>query len=762
MDSTDGGVTSRVGRTVFVLAVAMCAVIGFRVLVEVVSGGVLLAPSPQPLVLGVLGAFFLMAVARSVLSAVRFPRPVPRVLLAGGLVLWVSGSMSIGASGDLHATSFPAPGEALFLSAYVLLAAALVLDVPRRRGSGSLSGWLDAVVVCSGAFSLAGVVLLSPAGQRLDAQGVGLLLALIYPLLDVILFVLVVGQVVLRQRSLTRATLGVLAGLLCLAAADSTFVMSLDSLVYVSNVVVDTLYGLGFALLVGGVCARRGRDGSRPRPRARGGVLLTAGAIALAVLAVAPGDAEHWYLSVPSVITLVAIGARLMLALREAQGAAEARRLSMTDELTDLPNRRALMACLAERLARRSPTSLLLLDLDSFKEINDTLGHAAGDDVLTSVSERLLTWADNRFLVARLGGDEFAVVLPMDNETDLLTTAAALREMLQIPLQVDGLEVEVRASMGIGRHTGGEESSADLLRQADVAMYEAKAARSGALVYDRSRDGFSRDRLLHVADLRRGIAAGELEMWFQPQVDAASFRVVAMEALVRWRHPVRGVLNPIAFLPDARRAGLMTQLSEVVVHQVVASTKMWREQGHTFTVSFNCAPPELLGGRVLPLLFGALESAGLPPDALLVEVTEDSFVTDPERAREMLQHLRRHQVQTAIDDYGTGFSSLAYLRDLPVQELKIDRSFISTVLSDVRSRVIVDSTRQMAQAMGLRVVAEGVEDAVTADQLMRMGIDVLQGYHIARPMPEHEVNAWVEGWHLTCERSDVLARRSRG
>lgn len=391
------GSSEVMARVVMGLGVLMWAVVGFRVVVEVVSGGVLLAPSPQPLVLGVLGAFFLVAVARCVVSAVGAARPVPPLLLAGALLLWVSGSVSIGAGVDLHATSFPAPGEALFLSAYVLLAAALILGgtpatpatpvtpdglggpgsgpgrprsddaiagVPLstplgvllgaswRRGGGvlggSASGWLDAVVVCSGAFSLAGVVLLSPLGQGLEAEGVGLLLALLYPLLDVILAVLVLGQVMLRQRSLTRHTLGIWAGLGCLAAADSTFVLSLDSLVYVSNVVVDTLYGVGFALLVGGVCAAGragGREGGRAGadgmassgPRARAVVLLGAGAVALTVLAVPPGDVGHWYLSVPSVLTLLAIGARLMLALREAQGAVEARRLSLTDELTGCP-----------------------------------------------------------------------------------------------------------------------------------------------------------------------------------------------------------------------------------------------------------------------------------------------------------------------------------------------------------------------------------------------------------------------------------------
>jgi EAL domain-containing protein (putative c-di-GMP-specific phosphodiesterase class I) len=220
---------------------------------------------------------------------------------------------------------------------------------------------------------------------------------------------------------------------------------------------------------------------------------------------------------------------------------------------------------------------------------------------------------------------------------------------------------------------------------------------------------------------------------------------------VRWQHPTEGLLPPIAFLPDARRAGLMLALTDAVMRQVVEDARRWAEQGMTFRVSLNCAPPELLGGTLLPRLFEAIDRAGLPPERLMIEVTEDSFVADPEHARITLQELRAHHVQTAIDDYGTGFSSLAYLRELPVDELKVDRSFVSTVRSDPRSRVIVDSTNQMAHAMGLRLVAEGVEDEAIAAELSDIGVDVLQGYHIARPMPADQLASWVRTWTQALE-----------
>jgi EAL domain-containing protein (putative c-di-GMP-specific phosphodiesterase class I) len=219
-----------------------------------------------------------------------------------------------------------------------------------------------------------------------------------------------------------------------------------------------------------------------------------------------------------------------------------------------------------------------------------------------------------------------------------------------------------------------------------------------------------------------------------------------MEALVRWQHPSDGLLAPLAFQPDARQAGFMPALSEAVLDQSVRDARRWHEQGHDFRVAMNCAPPELLGGRLLPLLYERLAASGLPRDRFLIEMTEDSFLANPEHARDALYELRAHDVQASIDDYGTGFSSLAYLRDLPVQELKLDRSFISTMLDDPRSRMIVQTTATMAHALDMRLVAEGVEDAATAAELVVLDVDILQGYHIARPMPAEEVDEWMVRW----------------
>ncbi|WP_380168952.1 putative bifunctional diguanylate cyclase/phosphodiesterase [Jannaschia sp. R86511] len=743
------------------LGVAAWVVLVSGLTVAMVLSGASLTQTPPALLVAVLATFFLLLLGRLALVAAHDrARRTALLVLAAGVTLWAVGSAVLNADGELTGKTFPAPGEGFFLASYLGFAFFLLLDTPRRTRA-SATVWLETLLVCCGAMSLAGFVLLSPVGSTIGEQGPALFLALLYPVLGVVLGLVVLAQVQLRQRRASRRTLTLAGGFVLLAVADSTFVLNAATTTYVSNTVLELMWGASFALVVGAACAPRLDAVSSPATApSRHIVLVLAAAVALVVIVFRPAGVGAWYVTLPAVLTLVAAGTRMAMALQEARGAVEARRLSVTDDLTDLPNRRAVMARIQGDMAAGRPLALMLLDLDGFKDINDSLGHAAGDRVLEQVSARLLGQVGAASMVSRLGGDEFAIVAPQDDEVSLLRTAQVIGEALLAPLAVDGLVLSVRCSIGIALREGARDAT-DLLRQADVAMYEAKTSRSGALVYDPSRDEFSRSRLRQAEDLRRGITQDQLELWYQPQIDAATQRVTAVEALVRWRHPELGLLSPLAFLPDARRCGLMPALTEAVMHQVVRDARRWQAEGFTFTVAFNCAPPELLGGTFLPLLFQAVERAGLPSDRLLVEVTEDSFVNDPEHARVALQRLRAHGVQAAIDDYGTGFSSLAYLRDLPVQELKMDRSFVSTILTDTRSRTIVDSTRQMAHAMGLRLVAEGVEDSSTAAELVALGIDVLQGYHICSPVPMKDVSGWVRRWEASLHdrRADLSYRR---
>ncbi len=693
-----------------------------------------------------LSLFFPLVITRLVLVAtLDRRRRIPLVVLAVSLVVFSAGSFLLQTQGPDVSAGLFSPSELAFVVAYVGFAIFLLLDAPRRR-TRALAVWLETTVVCAGTASLAALVILTPLARRFDGHGVNLLLALLFPLIDVVLAILVIGQLAAHRRLLDRRTVVLVLGLTILGLADCAFLLNLASSTYAGSAAVDAAYGISFALIVEAACRARPWVPGPAVPQQRVHTLIAAASVAVCVLVLHPTGTAAWYVVPPAVITLAAAGGRLMLALRESQGAAEAMRLSRTDELTGLGNRRAVLASVDDGLRQDTPLALMLLDLDGFKEINDSLGHAAGDGVLGVVADRLANTIGPHDTVGRLGGDEFALVLREDDPETLVAIAQQIRELLFQPARVESIELAIRGSIGITVRQASDRTATDLLRRADVAMYEAKNTRAGSLLYDARRDSFSRERLLLAEELREGIDKGQLVVWYQPQIDAQTREIVAVEALVRWAHPHEGILPPIAFLPDARRSGLMLALTHAVLRSVVNDAGTWAAQGLNLRVSMNCAPPELLGGALLPAMFQAIKDAGLPPNSLMIEVTEDSFVSDPEHARQTLQELREHHVQTAIDDYGTGFSSLAYLRDLPVHELKMDRSFVSTIRTDARSMVIVDSTSQMARAMGLRLVAEGVEDAETATELARLGVDVLQGYHIARPMPAHEFAAWALQW----------------
>ena len=705
-----------------------------------------------------LTVFFIALVARLLVSAAQRPtKRLSLVFLAVGVTLWAAGSATVSARQTTTTVTFPAPGEVLCLAAYLGIALFLLLDVTRQEVPAAAS-WLEAGVVCGAAICLAAFAVLTPMSGTFERGGLVLLMAVLYPLIDLVLATVVLAQMMLRQRARSRRTATLLLGFLGLAVADSSFILGLAGDAYSSSLVLDAAWGISFAAIVAGACMPQSSDLPQPADKQeRGSVLALAAALAVAVLVLHPAGVVGWCVTVPALLTLVCTGMRMLLAIREAQGAAEAMRLSRTDELTGLPNRRALLAAADEALDRGEPIGLILLDLDGFKDINDSLGHAVGDEVLISLGLRMRRALDRHVVVARLGGDEFALLVPGDTAVDLLEIAHQVRAVLRAPLRVESFDLSIDASVGVTIREADDMSSTELLRRADIAMYEAKLSRAGALLFDSSQDGFSRQRLRRGDDLRQAIADDQLVVWYQPQVEARTQQVVAMEALVRWQHPIEGLLSPIAFMPDARRAGLMPALTARVIDLVLEDARTWLDAGLSFRVAVNCAPPELLDGQLLPLLFTALDRAGLPGDSLLIEVTEDSFLSDPERARAALQELRAHDVQVSIDDYGTGFSSLAYLRDLPVQELKMDRSFVSTVVVDERSRMIVQTTTQMAHALGLRLVAEGVENVETAAALIPLGVDVLQGYHIARPMPASDVGPWVAAWsseHTVGARAD--------
>ncbi|NRQ49600.1 putative bifunctional diguanylate cyclase/phosphodiesterase [Aeromicrobium stalagmiti] len=745
--------TAWVSRAHLVVARLSWAVLIVGLLANQVSQSVAHHRSPA-ILLTSLSVFFPLLVLRMALAVVLSPgRRTTLLLLLAAVTAWSLGSISVNAARVGEQAHFPAPGEWLFLISYLGMAGYLLRDVD-RRATRPARGWLDIAVICGGTMCLASLLLVTPIQLASGQDGLSLLLALIYPLADVILALVVLGQSLLLTRSDRRKSLMIGVAFLMLAGADSGFALQVSARTYDFGNLSNALWGSGFALLVAAACRPR-QSVIRGVPKVAGPtVLVSAGVAAMAVLTIRPDDTLAYYTLPPALLTMVAVAGRLALALRDANRANEAFALSQTDDLTKLPNRRAVRTWLSQGLTDREPMALMLLDLDGFKEINDSLGHRAGDEVLMLVALRMREAVDQHVRVARLGGDEFAIILSTTDEIVLMETAHEVLAELAQPIVVDEIEISPSGSIGVTVAQAGDQDGSEVLRRADVAMYQAKNSGLGVALYDAELDEFSRSRLQLAEELRKGIADGQIEVWYQPQLDAATMQVSGLEALVRWRHPTQGLISPVSFLPAARRAGLMGRLSDVVARQAVLDLRARLEVGLDVRVAVNCAPPELLGPSFLPQLYTSLAELEIPADCLVLEVTEDSFLSDPQATRDILLELRSHGVQVSIDDYGTGFSSLTYLRNLPVQELKIDRALIANVATDDRSRMIVASTIQLAHALDMRIVAEGVENAADLAALVAMGIDTVQGYHLARPMPSSRINEWVRDWTATQHSSD--------
>ncbi len=417
------------------------------------------------------------------------------------------------------------------------------------------------------------------------------------------------------------------------------------------------------------------------------------------------------------------------------------------DALTDLPNRTLLhervAAALGDAPGIPQPLALLLLDLDHFKEVNDTFGHEQGDGLLCQVAARLRVGVRVGDTVARLGGDEFAVLLPGADAAGAARVAADIRAALDAPLHVEGQVLRVGASVGIALGPAHGADGTTLLRHADVAMYAAKRARTGYALYDPAQDQHSPERLALVGELRAEIEGGALTLHYQPQVDLASGRVCGVEALVRWPHPRRGLIPPDHFIPLAEQTGLIALLTEWVLAEAVRQGRAWQRGGLLLGVSVNLSMWNLHDPALPARVASLLQEQGLPPAWLRLELTEGALMADPERALDVLTRLAGLGVRLAVDDFGAGYSSLAYLKTLPVDELKIDKSFVRAMATDAADAAIVASTVALGHALGLRVVAEGIEDRATWDLLAEMGCDVAQGYHIARPLPPDALADWL-------------------
>ncbi len=423
--------------------------------------------------------------------------------------------------------------------------------------------------------------------------------------------------------------------------------------------------------------------------------------------------------------------------------------LAYRDPLTRLPNR-AMFAEELEAALGAVPgggsVAVVLMDLDHFKYVNDTLGHEIGDLLLREVGARLRGAVKRPgCTVARLGGDEFAVLLPGEWAAGAQRIAAALLRVLEAPLSLEGHTVDVRASVGItASPEHGHESSA-LMRQADIAMYAAKRSNQGIVVWDEKYNQHGHERLSLMSDLRKAVDGNELVLVYQPKVSLAGGPDHGVEALVRWHHPARGVVPPIDFIPFAEQTGYIRAITQWVLAEGISQCAVWRSEGLHINVSINLSARDVMDTTLPDRVAALLQVHGCAAQWITLEITESAILDDPGHAVENLQRLSALGCKLSIDDYGTGYSSLAYLRRLPLNELKIDKSFVMGMVRDASDSVIVRSTIELAHNMGLVVVAEGVEDEATLERLRTLGCDIVQGFFLSRPLAADLVQAWMEG-----------------
>jgi diguanylate cyclase len=425
----------------------------------------------------------------------------------------------------------------------------------------------------------------------------------------------------------------------------------------------------------------------------------------------------------------------------------ENRHLAKHDQLTGLPNRllfEELAKPAIERcIARKEIGGILLVDLDRFKEVNDTLGHGNGDRLLQQIGPRLQTALRPHDVLARLGGDEFVILLRgLRKPEEADDVARRLGEALQEPFVIADIPLSIEASFGVAVAPGDGRSYQSLLQKADVAMYRAKARRSGVQHYDASFDRRSSDRLTMLADLRKAIEEGALTLVYQPKIDLHTNAVVGTEALLRWDHPTRGIVSPGEFIPLAEGSGLVRPLTKMVLQQATKDAGAWRALGLTFGVSVNVSAHNLLDDALHDHVADALSASGMSPDDLTLEITETSVMLDPEKSIATLTKLRSHGIGVSVDDFGIGQSSLAYLKRFPVTELKLDRYFVSRIVTDETDRAIVRAALDLGVALGLSVVAEGIETQAEADCLRALGCHYAQGFFFAKPMRADDLIAF--------------------
>lgn len=684
--------------------------------------------------------------------------------MAIGLAIWsVADVYYTAVIALMDEAPYPSVADWTYLIFYPFACVAAILLLRTRVRRPPLKVWMDALLVALGVAAyiwLAGPQLFadpeaSPAANFMNIANPGS---------DLILMCLLIGILGVMGWRADAMWWLLFAGAIVLWLTDTAWMLGVAESSYDVGAIIDFGWPAAFCLMS---FAAWQKDSPPIQPdvglRAAMVPLVVTG-FALALLLY--GTQEHIDLA-PALLASCAIvvGAiRSSQAFKQASVQAETHRQAHTDDLTGLANRRLMDQRLAEVLDVRSlnqqdSCALLLIDVDSFKEINDSLGHNAGDAVLQLVGKRLQDLLRPSDTVARLGGDEFAILLGGGTTVSgAVAVAERIRSESAVPLAIGPMDLQVAMSIGIAMCPDHARTREDLLRAADAAMYRAKRSRCGYAVYEPGEDVEDRGRLLLTHELRAAVSHDELVCDFQPKINVETGEVIDIEALIRWRHPHLGMLYPASFLPVAERAGLMPQLTTRVLEVALDQAALWRSEGLPSNVGVNLSVTNLMDQSLPSTISDLLMAHGIPAQTLTLEITETVLITDPDLVHYVVGELHDIGVIISIDDYGTGYSSLAQLRRLKAQELKLDHSLVTGLAhrSDIRS--IVHATVELAHDLGLRMVAEGVESAEDLTELRALNCDLAQGYYICEPGPPDKITAWLRA-HTNRELPTQRGRR---
>ena len=669
--------------------------------------------------------------------------PTIPVAFGTGMLMWALGDVVLTLESRHGATPLsPSPADLFYLMFFPLAYLALVLIMRDEAIRMVPALWLDGAIAGLGAAALCAAFAFRDIERLAGGGPLAVATNLAYPVGDVLLLALVVGGTVVLSGRRRGGWMLIAAGCAINAAGDTFNLFHGAGAPALGSIVDAIAWPASLFLMSVAAWLPDRRTDPLAEPGTPGFLLPGAGAAAaLAVLLVASLSGASTVAVALAVGTLLVAGLRLALSLGSLRSLTiERQQEAVTDELTGLGNRRRLDQALARFFDQGTTEELsfLFVDLDHFKEVNDSFGHAAGDQLLRQIGPRIQGRLGARDLLVRIGGDELAIVLFDTGEARAVAVAERVSTAISEPFVLEMVTVRIGASIGIalsGLHANEPDA---LMHCADQAMYRAKESGAAYAVYNPEIDT-EVDRLRLVDDLRAALQAEALELHYQPQIDLGSRAVVAVEALVRWRHPRLGFVPPLEFLPLAEEAGLMRQLTAFVLGEALAQCACWRGEGHHLTISVNVSATNLLDVDFVPFVREQLHLHRVPAEALILEITETTLISDLDHCGMVIDQLRSLGCTVSIDDFGAGFTSLASLGKLAVGEVKLDRSFVTTLDGQPNSRALVEATIALAHALGLHVVAEGVEEADTLATLTNLGCDLAQGYYIGRPAAAAEL-----------------------